>query len=149
MNLAHVHLILNHVPIFTIPVSFIFFIYSLRKKNEDLKRFSLFVLLLTALSVIPVYFTGEPAEKLIEDLPGVNEKNIENHEEAAEVALILTLASGGLALLALVFPKNEKLNHYLPRILFITTLAATVSLGYTAGLGGKVRHSEEIGDGKN
>jgi hypothetical protein len=35
---------------------------------------------LTALLALPVYFTGEPAEKVVERLPGVTEPLIEEHE---------------------------------------------------------------------
>ena len=47
-------------------------------------------MIMVGVSVVPVYFSGEPAEGKIEHLPGVTEKNIHNHEEAAEFLGIAT-----------------------------------------------------------
>lgn len=142
MNGAHLHLILNHLPLFTIPVALIFLVYALWRKDQGLKRFSLIVLILTSLMVLPVYLTGEPAEEVIEHLSGVSEALIEAHEEAAEFSLVVTLAAGVLSLAALFFVNHVKLNRVLPGAVVLVCLVAIASLGYTANLGGKIRHPE-------
>lgn len=94
------------------------------------------------MSVLPVYFTGEPAEENIEHLPGVSESLIEAHEEAAEKSLILTLIIGGAAVLALLGPQKPGFQKYVNLLLILVTAIAVGSLGYTANLGGKIRHPE-------
>lgn len=142
MNSAHIHLIINHIPLLTIPMALVFLVYALYRNDTGLKRFSLLVLVATAATVLPVYLTGEPAEKVIEHLPGVTEQAIEAHEEAAEFSLIVTLVGGALAAATLVFANNEKLKRLLPTAVVLTCVVATGSLGYTANLGGKIRHQE-------
>lgn len=60
----------------------------LRRSNE-LGKFTLGTFaVLGAVSVI-VFLTGEPAEKLVEKLPGFSEALTERHEEAALTATIV------------------------------------------------------------
>ncbi|MBX3032959.1 MAG: hypothetical protein KF865_03475 [Bdellovibrionaceae bacterium] len=141
MNLAHVHLILNHVPLMTMPVALIFLLYGLWKPNTDMKRFALFILVLTAASALPVYFTGEPAEKIVKHWPGVAKALIEDHEEAAEISLIITMLAGALSALAL-FAERRPCSKKLIPLVTVACLAAVGSLAYTANLGGKIRHPE-------
>ena len=142
MNFAHIHLILNHVPILAIPLCALFLGHSLWVKSAISQKFSLWVLLGAALLVLPVYFTGEPAEKVVEHLPGVEESFIESHEDMALVSLVLTIAAGVSAGVALAFGQREKIAKLLAASTLAMALAASVSLVYTANLGGKIRHTE-------
>jgi len=63
MNWAHIHLSLNHLPVVGIIFGVLLLLLALLRKSEELKRVSLGVFVLTALIALPVYFTGEPAEK--------------------------------------------------------------------------------------
>ena len=142
MNLAHVHLILNHIPVIGIPVALAFLAYGIYVKNQPSQRFALLVLFGLAAMVLPVYFTGEPAEEVVEHLPGVAESFIEAHEDAAMFSLVLTLITGVAAFVALWFqkdPKKSRLRNF--GVMGIASLAV-LSLLYTANLGGKVRHTE-------
>lgn len=142
MNAAHIHLLLNHLPLIAIPMSLLFIAHSLWAKNASSKKFAYLVLFFSAALVIPVFLTGEPAEKVVEHLPGVTESFIEPHEDAGQISLILTLIAGIAALLALVLPSNEKRAKILTSIVIATSLLAILSLAYTANLGGKIRHTE-------
>lgn len=142
MNFAHLHLILNHIPMFTIPMVLIFLVYALKKNDESLKKFSLMVLIATSATVLPVYLTGEPAEEVVEHLPGISKDLIEAHEEAAEVALILTLVAGAVAIATLITSKHKVLQSMGPKFVILVSLAALLALGYAANLGGKIRHPE-------
>jgi uncharacterized membrane protein len=142
MNLAHVHLILNHIPIIGIPIALIFLAYGVYVKNQQSQKFALLMLFGLALFVLPVYFTGEPAEEIVEHLPGVAESFIESHEEAAEISLILTLITGIAALIALWFQKYPKKIHLMNLGVMIIAGITVISLLYTANLGGQIRHTE-------
>ena len=142
MNFAHIHLIINHVPLLTIPIALIFLIYAFWRNDDGLKRFSMVILIATSVTVIPVYLTGEPAEKVVEHLPGVTEQVIAPHEEAAEFSLIVTLLAGGLAAASLILSNREKLKNWLQATLVLICFVAVVALGYTSNLGGKIRHPE-------
>ena len=142
MNLAHIHLILNHIPVIGIPVALAFLLYGIYVKNQPSQRFALLVLIGLAAVVLPVYFTGEPAEEVVEHLPGVAESFIEAHESAAMFSLVLTLMTGAAAFIALWFQKDPKKSRLLNFAVVGVASLAVLSLLYTANLGGKVRHTE-------
>lgn len=142
MNFAHIHLVLNHIPIVGIPVAIIFLAYGLLSKNQPTQKFSLWVLFALAAVVLPVYLTGEPAEDVIESLPGVAEVFIESHEGAAKVSLVFTLVTGLSALGALWFQQNQMKSRLVNTSVLVVACFAVLSLFYTANLGGQVRHTE-------
>lgn len=148
MNLAHVHLLLNHIPVIAVPIGLLFLVHSLWTSNVSAKKFAYLFLFVTSLSVIAVFLTGEPAEKLIEQLPGVTEAFIKPHEEAALYTLILTLIMGAASLFALLIGPEESKARLGRNLVIATTLIAIGALLYTANLGGKVRHTETRSDYK-
>ena len=58
MNLAHVHLLLNHFPVIGTIIGLGLFLVSLFGKSDDLKRASLVIFLGIALLTIPTYLSG-------------------------------------------------------------------------------------------
>jgi uncharacterized membrane protein len=142
MNYAHIHLFLNHIPVVGIPIALMFTIFALIKSNKSLQRFSQFVLLGLAICVLPVYLTGEPAEEVVENLQGISSQLIEDHEEAATLSLILTLMIGGIAVVGLWFGNDEKKARLISLLIILISFLSILALGYTAFLGGKIRHTE-------
>lgn len=142
MNYAHLHLILNHIPVVALPLATLFLLFAFVKKNQQMKKFSLLMLILIGLVTLPVYFTGEPAEKLIEDFPQVTEDVIHPHEEMGEKALIISLIAAALAVSALVVVKDEKRNQQLVAVTLVVAAFGSMTLGYTGYTGGQIRHTE-------
>ena len=100
---------LNHIPVLGIAFGLALVSLALLRKSEELKRISLGFLIVIALLAIPAYLTGEPAEELVENLPGVSKSSIEQHEEAAQVAFAGVLVVGVAALGGLIFFRRRKL----------------------------------------
>ncbi len=142
MNYSHLHLILNHIPIIALPLATLFLLFAFVKKNQQMKKFSLVMLILIGLVAVPAYFTGEPAEGIIEDFPGVTESVIHPHEEMGEKALIISLVAAALAVSALVIVKDEKRNQQLVAATLVVAAFGSMALGYTGYLGGQIRHTE-------
>lgn len=142
MNMAHAHLMLNHIPVIAVPVALIFLLHSLWTKNDPTKKFAYLVLIIAAATIIPVYFTGEPAEELVEHLPGISESRIESHEEAAGVSVGLTAMVGVAALFGLFASFRGWNEKIVGKLVLATVVIAFASLAYTANLGGKIRHTE-------
>lgn len=146
MSPVHFHLLLNHVAImaalFSVPV----FLYGLIRKNETIQNVSYAGFVLAALTVIPVFLTGEPAEEAVEKLPGVLESAIEQHETMAEIATWLVVITGIIALGALL---RNKIRFFRSPVIVVAmvfaSLAAASTIGYTGYLGGKIRHTEIAG----
>jgi hypothetical protein len=92
---------------------------------------------------VPVYLTGEPAEHLVEHLPGVTKPAIEQHEESAEAAFIAVLVLGIAVLGALGFFRGPRpIPHWFGVVSLVIALATCGLMLRTANLGGKVRHTE-------
>ena len=99
----------------------------------------------TGLIAIPVYLTGEPAEETVEHLPGVLESIIEEHEEFAKFGLISAFVSGVAALVSLLLLRKDANAGKAKMLLFATLALSAITvgmMGWTAKLGGVIRHTE-------
>jgi hypothetical protein len=143
MNPAHLHIILNHIPVIGIPFGAALLIYGFLRKSQELRTAGLLVFVAIALVTIPTFLTGKAAEDVVEDLPGVSEHLIENHERAATIALIATSILGGLSLIRLLIP-TRFVAVGTPASILILALSLGVAgwLAKTANLGGQIRHPE-------
>lgn len=142
MNPAHLHLALNHLPLVGVLVGGLLLAWGLFRDQEPVVRAALGTLLLAGAAAVGVYFTGEPAEELVESLAGVSEAALEAHEEAA---LWAAVGGGALAVLALVSLAAGRMRRATRRLAGTTLAAAAVVLGvmaWTANLGGQIRHPE-------
>jgi hypothetical protein len=142
-NGAQFHMLVNHLPV----VGFVFLIIGLgvamRVKSLDIKRFVLLSTVLIGASALAPYWTGEPAEEVIEHLPGVSEKNIHAHEEMAEKATVLAVVTACFAAASLYWQrrKPESFKKSIPVVFALAVLTAG-AMGMAAHEGGKIRHPE-------
>src|SRR5947209_1151039 len=145
MNLAHLHLLLNHFPIIGTVVALGLFIVSFIGKNDDLKRSSLIIFAAIALITLPAFFSGIGAQRVVRKDAGVSTAVIDRHEGAAILAMFLMLITGALALVELWKRRRivtEKLwsGNLLAILLFsVITAGVMARVGTT---GGDIRHPE-------
>ncbi|MFN8390132.1 MAG: DUF2231 domain-containing protein [Bdellovibrionota bacterium] len=141
MNLAHLHLIIVHVPIVITPLALAILLLGLSRDQQNLQQLSYALLVICGLSAAAASWTGDGAEETVEHLAGVSERVIENHEEAAELTVWLCAASGVLAAVGL-FMRASTAARMVGLLTVLVTTASAASLGYTGYLGGKIRHPE-------
>jgi uncharacterized membrane protein len=110
MNWAHIHLMSNHFPVIGIVFGILLLLLALLRKSEELKKVSFGIFILIALVAFVVYFSGEPAEEVVEHLPGVKGSVIEQHEEMALVSLIFIEILGIMASIGLFLSFRAKSN---------------------------------------
>jgi hypothetical protein len=147
MNPTHLHLVLNHVVIMAALFSAVLFLFGVFRKNETIKNIALFGFVISAISAIPVFLTGEPAEESVEHLAGVFESTIEAHEDAAEFSLWMIEIAGIAALGSLVLKKIQFFKSSIFTMAFvIISLISTAAISYTGYLGGQIRHGEISGN---
>jgi uncharacterized membrane protein len=104
---------------------------------------ALAILIIASVVTLPVFLLGEPAEEIVEHLPGISEDIIEEHEEAAELALWVSLSSGVLGIATwIAISAGARLERALLALTFIVASVSSALLGYTAHQGGKIRHPE-------
>lgn len=147
MNQAHIHLIVNHLPILGSLFAAVLLAAGVLQKNLSLTRAGLVGVLAAGLLCIPAQLTGEGAEAIVQNMPRVSRALIQNHEAAAEQGFWALEGAAALALFSLLLLKNASPRA---RLLTLLTLAlAFVSfglLGRAGNLGGQIRHTE-IRDG--
>src|SRR5688572_22848487 len=123
MNVTHLHLLLNHVPVLGTVFGLGLFVFAYWRRSDEIKRAALGLFLIAALIAIPAYLTGEPAEDNVESLPGVTHALIERHEEAAAIAMTGVLVLGLMSLAGLILFRRQ---HPLPRWFGSLTLTAAL-----------------------
>jgi uncharacterized membrane protein len=143
VNSAHLHLILNHIPVIGLWFSIIVLAIGLIKKSEDIKKVALMLFVALAIITIPTYRTGEPAEELVEHLPGVSHDLIEEHEEAAGLAATVVTLVGVLALFGIIRARRGgTIPSWVVMASLVLSLIGGGMMGWTSHLGGQVRHTE-------
>ncbi len=143
MNATHIHLLFNHVPVLGSIFALIILAFGLFGANRVLRRTSYYIFIIVALFTLPVYFSGEGAEEVVEDIAGVSHAYIEEHEDLANISLYLMLITGGLSVLALIAgAKSQQKGKLYAKIILVVGLISFTTIAITAGHGGKIRHSE-------
>jgi NADH:ubiquinone oxidoreductase subunit 4 (subunit M) len=146
LDAAHIHLMLNHVPVIGAPLLALLLTIGLVRGSRELVTVSL--VLAAGLAVVTgfVYLTGEPAEKLVEHAPWFREAMVETHEEHATVSLVAILATGVVAAAAVVMRARPRVGSGLSRLTWAGLVLSSILLGWTAWSGGQIRHEEVRAD---
>lgn len=143
MNTAHWHLLLNHFPIVGTVLGTLIGIAGLVFKKNAIKQTALGVLIFSGLTAIPAYLTGEGAEEAVENLPGISETYIENHEELAEVFLVAVLLLSALSLVTLWLSSvKAKFPSVMFSLVLIGSIAVCIVAKQVGTSGGEIRHAE-------
>ena len=142
MNLAHLHLLLNHFPTVGLAIALGLLLASLLKKSADLQQASFVAFFLLGLVAIPAYLTGGAAQIVLQNQPGVSEQVMAAHQDAALLALILLEITGFVAWIALWRFRRWHQTGVL--VLAIVTFGLMAS---AANIGGHIRHPEILAAG--
>jgi uncharacterized membrane protein len=141
VNLAHLHLLLNHLPTVGLGIALGLLLASLLKKSADLQEASFVAFFLLALMAIPAYLTGSAAQFVLQDQPGVSQPVIAAHQDAALLALIVMEITGFVAWFALWRFRRWHRTGVL--VLAIVTFGL---MAIAANIGGHIRHPEILAE---
>ncbi|HET9635209.1 MAG TPA: hypothetical protein VFP26_04695 [Gemmatimonadaceae bacterium] len=141
MNIVHLHLLLNHLPVVGSLFAMLLFAGTLYRRSVS-PRFALWFAAGLGAAALAVYFTGEPAADTVEKIAGITERSIERHEEAAELTTIVAGILGGLALISLLLFRRREVPRWIGAAGLVGTVLLSAAMGWTANLGGQIRHSE-------
>lgn len=144
MNASHLHLLVNHLPVIGTLFAILVLAWAILRRDSEITRASLVLFVVAALTGLAAFYTGEPAEEMVERLPGVTKAIIHTHEETAELATVLLGVYGAFALGALIY--FRKRTAVIPRgfmvVALILALIPAGVMGLTANQGGAIRHTE-------
>ena len=143
MTDAHLHLIVNHAPIFACYFALLFLLLSRFGKDVGFMRAVLVLSIIGGITAFLSDKTGGPALHAIRDLPEIVKSQVRDHTAAADWALWYAIATGALSCFAL-WQSIKKGSNSLPVVILLTILllftATTMTLtGYRGGL---IRHPE-------
>ena len=145
-NFVHIHLAINHSPLYTELSAFLLMLIGIGRKNRTLVTSGLVFSIIAGLAGAVTFFTGDQAKDIIEGghpIPGVETLLIGPHETAATNFLIIASITGVLAIVALFMGRGGK-----PRPLWFEWLITFVIFvafflaAFTGLLGGRIHHPE-------
>lgn len=142
MNLAHVHLLLNHVPTIGFGFGIGLLVASLVRDSADLRRASYVVFFVVALVAIPTYLSGNAADFVLRTQPELLEDVVTAHQNAAMLALIPMEIVGLVSWLALW----QSRRWHQPAVLALS-IVTFVLMARAANIGGQIRHPEIVAAG--
>lgn len=143
MNLAHIHLLINHFPTIGTIIALGLFLAALVSNSADLKRASLVMFFIISLITIPTYMSGNAAEEMLRGRAGVSFAAIEAHRNAAQLAVVFMELTGVVSWFGLwKFRRQSNFGSgILPAVLLLSVITLGV-VGYAANIGGGIRHPE-------
>ena len=143
MNDAHLHLVVNHLPIVFPIVGLIVLLTGVLSKSEPVKRTAYFIFILGAVCSLAAMATGDEAEHFVEKLDGFSDDHIEAHEEAAERFAMVSYAFAAVAAIALWASfKQTKFARILSFIVLAFGFAVLFFAKDAGTSGGEIRHTE-------
>jgi hypothetical protein len=143
VNLAHLHLLLNHVPTVGAIVALGLLIVAFIRRDEPLKLVGLEVLFAIAVLTLPVYMTGVAAFQKLRNQPGISDTAIRLHQDVALFGFTWMEFAGFIGWVALWQARRRgRAAAGMVAAATALTIVALVVMGRAANLGGDIRHPE-------
>ena len=142
-TLVEFHLAINHLPVLGLPFAGGLLAAGLVFDNGEWRRAGLWTAVLTGVSVWLVYFSGGVAADAIDGLADVADQDIGRHAAAAW-RFAWAASFVGLAAVAVLarFRRERPPSQRASAVVLALVFAATAVGGWTAHLGGLIRHHE-------
>jgi hypothetical protein len=124
-------------------VALAMFVMALLMKSDDLKKVSLGVFLMISLIAIPTYASGNAAQEMIANHPGISMALIDAHQGYALLALIFMEFAGIVSWLGLW--QYRRRNHFASWTLPAVGVLGLITFGLmaqAANIGGEISHPE-------
>jgi uncharacterized membrane protein len=143
MNLAHFHIVVNHIPSLGSIAGLALLAAGIYRKDEVIKQFGYTVLVLITMAVLPTYISGAEAQRIVAKNPSYSAGMIQLHQNMAMITLLLMTFAGMFAWFGIwEYRRHKRSSSLTSMATLITTTAAIVLVLETASIGGKISHSE-------
>lgn len=144
MNWAHVHLVVNNVPVFGSLLGAAFLVLALVARDRaGWARAALVTLAIAFVATAAAFLSGSPALDVVTGMPRTSAKALEDHHVNAVVA---TSVMGTVLIATIVAMVMHKRRGLHPRwslaMLLATTLVASGTFAWTGLAGGRINHPE-------
>jgi uncharacterized membrane protein len=143
MNQAHFHLMVNHLPIILPIAGVVVLVGGMVVRSEVVKRMAYLLFSIGAVAALSAMNSGEGAEEVVENIAGVTENYIHEHEEKAELFALVSYLLGALSLVGLWASWKGKSFAKLLSYAILALSLFVLFLGKQTGTtGGEIRHTE-------
>jgi hypothetical protein len=147
VNVAHLHLLLNHVPTVGAVVALGLLVVAFIRRDESLKLVGLEVLFAIAVLTLPVYMSGVAAYQKLRSQPGISDNAMRVHQDAALAGFTVAEFAGFIAWVALWQAKRHgRAARGLVPAVTVLTIVGLALMARAANLGGDIRHPEIYSD---
>lgn len=149
LNVAHLHLLLNHFPIIGSIVALGLFLTSFVGNNEDLRRASFIIFAAVGFLTIGTFLTGFGAQAMVTGKPGISDALIARHEGSAMLSVWFIEITGALACVGLwQYHRYSRPKHWTVTAILIASLLGSGLVARTGNTGGEISHPEvRVGNG--
>ena len=143
MNLAHLHLVMNHVPTVGSVVALGLLLLGFVRRNDHHKHVGLEVLFVIAVLTLPVYVSGVAASRELRTVQEISVDAVGEHQDAALIGFAVMQLAGFVAWIALWQSRRRgrPASGVVAAVMVLLALALA-AMGWAANLGGEIRHPE-------
>jgi len=143
MDQTHIHLLITHLPIFGSILGALVLIQGLWTKSNHTIIAAYTLFLCSSAGTGIAYLTGEGAEETVENIQGIAENAVEQHEDFAVIALVSFIILGLASIAGLLAEyKKSTWSRKLAWGILLVSLVSFALAARTGYLGGKIRHTE-------
>jgi uncharacterized membrane protein len=143
MNELHLHLLINHLPIFGSILGAIVLVQGLWLKSDQVKIAAYTILIISAIGTCIAFFTGDGAAKAVKNIDGINKDMISEHAEFAVFTLMILILLGIISIIGIYLTlRKSNFITSIAILILIISLSSFILVLRTGYLGGKIRHTE-------
>jgi len=142
MSMTHLHIMINHLPLFGSAIAVVLLGWAVAARSRDLTRAGLILTLVCGAAAYASHWTGDGAEDQIEDLPWAQRELVHEHEEAADWALWILGAAAVVSAAGLYRMRKEGTARQEATAVLVLVIFGFAATAKTALEGGKIRHEE-------
>jgi uncharacterized membrane protein len=142
------HLVLNHVPLVGLAFGLVFLVTGLIRPSEEALRAGLRIFLVMGITVLPVVGSGLVSATILAKATWLDADALSNHRLAGIVTLVVLAGLGTLCGVALFTSSRDRraISVRVRNAVLVLAVAGLAANGWTAYLGGTLRHSELASD---
>lgn len=143
-SLVHLHLLVNHSPLYCEMFSFAFLLVGVIRRNRTLVTAGLVIAAIGAVGGLAADWTGDGAADYFDhhNVPGVDKDAIKLHDEAATFVVMSSCITGVFALFVLWRSRGRDRARWMEIVAIVLTLWSVSVAARVSLLGGRVHHQE-------
>ena len=146
MDATHLHLAINHSPLYATMFAFFFVLIGMLISNRTIVTAGLIIAIISVLCGVAAYLSGDEAADVIDKsapIAGVDKTMIHEHDLAAGFVLVSSGVAAAWAIAALIVGrKRGQRPRWMEVVMVIVLLWSLSVVARTALLGGRIHHPE-------